>query len=148
MSKDIVTINTMMTAYNHCLLYNKALKLFYDSLQNGFEMDSFCYCTALYSVGYLLSINEGNKILNLLKNDRNYYRIYHQIHIQSAIISFYAKCGHFETAIKIGNNLDTSNKFIASAMMDCYAKMGDMDKVFSLFHFIKTKNDINIHRDH
>ena len=39
-NKDIVSINSMMNAFNHCLRYDDALNLFYAAKRNGFEMDS------------------------------------------------------------------------------------------------------------
>ena len=152
---DIICINSMMNAYNHCHEYDKTLKLFYDinnynDNNQNHKMDAFCYSLVLNGCAGLLSLVEGEKIIQQLITDKN-DKILNNSYVKSSIISMYSKCGQFENAIEIGKeylNLYGMNKFICSSLMDCYAKMGDIDQLLLLFNKLKINMDIDINIDH
>ena len=65
------------------------------------------------------------------------------------MIAMYAKCGEYETAIDIGQHqMNARNKYISTSLMDCYAKMGDIDQCLSLFYLLKQDGNIDIHDDY
>eukprot|EP01083_Nonionella_stella_P065371 171225_1 len=151
-SKDLVSINTMMSAYNRCGCFEKALDLFFCSKQIGFEMDSFCYGTALLSCGHMVSLSQGLDIISLINEQPDGDVLLNDVHVQSAIIAMYSKCGEFDLAIQYCrediNDDARRNKVVCGALMDCYSKIGDIDKVLCLYSDLKEGNVLNIHRDH
>lgn len=85
---------------------------------------------------HVTNIKYGEFIINKL----NLTKMIKDISIQSAIISFYAKCNEIEKAQNIFNNNITNSNLdkydivlLYSTIMDCYTKIGDNKKVIKYF---------------
>ena len=118
--------------------YQNALDLF-DSIKNNdnnINMNAYCYSMALHSCGNLLSLYQGEMIINEIKQIQNADDIFNNLDIQSAMICMYAKCSQFDKAIDIFNKInikklmDNDNQDILrlfASIIDCYAKMGNVE---------------------
>ena len=144
--KDIVTIGAMMKAYYDNEEYNKSLNLFHETKENNKYkhcMNDYLYVYALWSAGDLVSIHNGSSIIDDLNKPEN-SDILNNLHVQSAIITMYAKCNKFEEAINVFNdNIINDNRHkdgllqLYSSMMDCYNRKGDYKQTLLLFNDIK-----------
>ena len=153
--KDAHLIGAMMNAYNNNEKYQEALNLFACVKDDAIiQLHAVCYITALHCCGSLISEHQGSAIIAELQNEEN-VDILKDLQVQSAIISFHAKCGQFERAITVFDSLQMdklmsaktkrSKKenngmlFVFAAILDCYAKMGNVQQVLSLFHKLDGK---------
>ena len=147
-NKNTHTYNCMMKLYTNNELYDDALKLF-KSEEMKHMKDEISYNIAIYCCSDMESILEGESIINELKrNDLD--AILYSVKVQSSMIALYGKNGEIEKACQIFRENMNTKKYsdydvnrLYSSIMDCYAKLGNIEEVISLFHELQ-QSDVKI----
>ena len=139
--KDKLNINCiacMMNVYKMNKEYDKALELYFNiKSTNKYTFHEHIYCIILFCCGENGLINEGELIIDDIKQ----HNMYSNPFIQAAIINLYSKSGNYDQAIHIFNESSSKNNIIVySAIMDCYAKMGEYQRIIETFNDIMNNN--------
>ena len=141
---NIASFSTIMNIYKSNKKYQKVIDLYFDMEQNmNLQLNDYIYSIVLYCCGELSRFKTGESIINSIKNDSI---LFNSPYIQSSIISMYAKCGYFKEAINVYHkisdifkNNESSMLIIYPGILDCYAKMGDINQIISLYGDLKKK---------
>ena len=139
----------MMSAYNNNDQYDETIHLFNRIKHDGLIKDEYTYCYALIAAGNILSLSQCQIIIDELNKTDS---IKSSLYVQAAMIKMYARFYQFDKAMDIFNenvyrfkdvNDDIDGLFhLYSAIMDIYAKNGDIDKLLLLFNDLQNDERI------
>ena len=138
LKRDGVTTNAMMTALSANDRDEAALLLFWGS--PPVQRDAFSFSIALRCCGNMASLHRGQRIVDELESVMpSNSDLARNGMVRASVLAMYSRCGHTERAvdyfeaINIAEFEPIDQVPIAKAMMDCYAKSGDVHSVLSLF---------------
>ena len=137
----ISTIMYILKLNKEC---TKVINMYFSLKKYNIKFNEHVYSITLHCCGETVNINDGESIINDL-NTINDTELSTAVYIISGIISFYAKCSHFNKAISTFNtNINIVNNdnilVLYGTIMDCYTRMGTFEKVFELYYELKSKN--------
>lgn len=126
---DVVHVNAMAGAYDHCGCYNDVQNLFYKRWNLSLDVDIITFNMVLKSCGALSDLHQGKSLHSLaIKSAISVDKF-----IESAIIDVYCKCGSIEDAEKVFCNATNVSNLVAwNAMIIGYAQFGCYNKAYDL----------------
>ncbi|CAE6065262.1 unnamed protein product [Arabidopsis arenosa] len=129
--KDIVAWNSIISGFSQNGSIHEALFLFHrmnteSVMPNGVTVASlFSACASLGSLAVGSSLHAYSVKLGFLASS--------SVHVGTALLDFYAKCGDAESARLIFDTIEEKNTITWSAMIGGYGKQGDTKGSLELF---------------
>lgn len=128
-NKNVVSWNTMISAYNQYERYPEALKLWSDMLDAGFCPDKATFLSVLSACAHVCALALGQTIhAYLLKSN-----MATDIAIATALLNMYARCGELSSAQKIFNRLQRKDVVVWTSMINSLALHGYGNEALSIF---------------
>ncbi|KAJ4901195.1 Pentatricopeptide repeat-containing protein [Raphanus sativus] len=129
--KDLVAWNSIISGFSQNGSVQEALFLFHRMISesvtpNGVTVASlFSACASLGSLALGSSLHAYSLKLGFLASS--------SVHVGTALLDFYAKCGDAESARTVFNTIEEKNTITWSAMIGGYGKQGDREGSIELF---------------
>ncbi|KAL4566609.1 hypothetical protein LXL04_030729 [Taraxacum kok-saghyz] len=133
---DLVLLNTMITGYGSCGYWQKALNLFIIMRRFGNQPDGYTIVGLLSGLtcSSLLEIGQGIHGYCLRTGfDSN-------THINSVLVSMYARCGCMNSAYKVFNDLSYPDLVTCSALISGFSQSGDYRNALISFKNINSSS--------
>ncbi|CDP19523.1 unnamed protein product [Coffea canephora] len=131
--KDIISWNTMITAFSHCEEHVKALSVFQEMQTRVALPDEFSYATALAASAGLASMRLGKQIhAHLIRK-----RPDEDTGIGNALLNMYAKCGCIEYAYNVFNQMASRNLVTWNSIIAGLASHGLGERALDTFECMK-----------
>ncbi|KAG8372176.1 hypothetical protein BUALT_Bualt12G0039200 [Buddleja alternifolia] len=132
---DITLWNGLMAAYAKNSMFNEALSLFANLLQFPYlKPDSYTYPSLLKACGGLRRVDYGEKIHDhLIKTG-----FLSDVVVASSLIGVYAKCGVFESAVKVFDEMPERDLACWNNVISCYYQSGQCEKALEYFEKMKS----------
>lgn len=129
LKKDVISWTTMINCYSRHKLYGEALELFDEMNSTGTRPDDVTMATVISACAHLGVLDRGKEMhLYVLQNRFNV-----DVHIGSALIDMYAKCGVLERALVVFYKLREKNLFCWSSVIDGLALHGYAEEALAMF---------------
>ncbi|KAA8522707.1 hypothetical protein F0562_009131 [Nyssa sinensis] len=139
--KDVISWNTIITAYSHCADYAKGLSVFKEmTKENSVRPDDFTYASVLTACGGLASIHHGRQIHAYLIRTR----LDVDVGVGNALVNMYAKCGCIGHAYSVFNQMSCYNLVSWNSIIAGFGNHGLGGKALQLF---KQMKDIGLEPD-
>ncbi|CAN6453898.1 unnamed protein product [Victoria cruziana] len=126
---DVVTWNAMIAGFSRNGMGDLALKLLNEMVNLGLKPDAITTASVLPACGAMGMLRSGKQLHSVTYRhglDRN-------IHVGTALIDMYAKCGRVSEARKVFDQLPTKTVACWNAMIGCYGKHGRVENSLFLF---------------
>ncbi|XP_031489050.1 pentatricopeptide repeat-containing protein At5g59600-like [Nymphaea colorata] len=126
---DVVTWNAMIVGFNRNGMGALALKLLREMVSLGLKLNAITAASVLPACGAMGMLCSGKQLHCVIYRqglDRN-------IHVGTALIDMYAKCGRLSEARKVFDQLPAKTVACWNAMIGCYGKHGRVEDSLMLF---------------
>lgn len=127
---NVVSWTTLIAGYAEHGLNKKALVCFEEMQRFGFCPDAVTFACILKACGNINALNKGQKLHAQIV--RNHLMEGH-IEVANAVVGMYAKCGAFETAREVFNELRIQDAVSWNALIAGYLQHGHDDIALSCF---------------
>ncbi|XP_020109255.1 pentatricopeptide repeat-containing protein At4g20770-like [Ananas comosus] len=127
--RNAVSYNTMIGALARGGSPRDALNLYSAMLSEGLAPTHFTFASVLSALGSSMGLCEGRKCHGLVVKvglDGNLF-------VENALLGMYAKCGSFEDAVKVFDEMAQPNEVSFTAMMGGLMQSGSVEKALRLF---------------
>ncbi|XP_059069535.1 pentatricopeptide repeat-containing protein At1g11290, chloroplastic-like [Cryptomeria japonica] len=131
--RDIISWNTIITAYRRHGYPQEAVTLFHHMQQTGFQPDQFTFASVLPACAKMGALEQGVDIHQSIK-DRG---ISSDVVVATALVDMYAKCGSIDKARELFDKMPQRNVFSWTALISGYAQNGFADKALETFKQMK-----------
>ncbi|KAI3727662.1 hypothetical protein L6452_16280 [Arctium lappa] len=128
-SVDVIHVNAMAGAYDHCGCYSDIQTLFRRRWNSSLDVDIVTFSIVLKSCGALSDLHQGQSVHSLAIKTA----ISEDKFIESAVIDVYSKCGSIEDAENVFRYANCNNLVAWNAMIMGYAQFGCYSKAYDLF---------------
>uniref|UniRef100_A0A0A9D9V9 Pentatricopeptide repeat-containing protein n=1 Tax=Arundo donax TaxID=35708 RepID=A0A0A9D9V9_ARUDO len=134
-SRDVVSWTTMITAYVQHGHGDKALRMFSVMVSEGFRPNEFTVCSVLKACAEEKALSFGKQlhgavVKKLCKDD---------IHVGSALVTMYARCGEVFDAQAVFDKMRRRNTITWTSMISGYAHSGYGEEAILLFRKMKMR---------
>ncbi|XP_043695839.1 pentatricopeptide repeat-containing protein At3g63370, chloroplastic [Telopea speciosissima] len=127
---DVVTWNSIISAYSLQGQPLEALKLFREMQMAGVSMNSYTVVGALQACGEPSFAKLGMEIHNaLLKSGQNLH-----VYEANALLVMYARCGKMDEAVRVFQQMDDRDDISWNSMLSGFVQNGLYDKAIEFFH--------------
>ncbi|KAJ4981413.1 hypothetical protein NE237_032250 [Protea cynaroides] len=127
---DVVTWNSIISAYSLQGQPLEALKLFREMQNAGVSMNSYTVVGTLQACQELSFAKLGMEIHNaLLKLGRNLH-----IYEANALLVMYARCGRMDEAVRVFQQMDNRDDISWNSMLSGFVQNGLYEKAIKIFH--------------
>ncbi|WCJ25623.1 Tetratricopeptide repeat (TPR)-like superfamily protein [Euphorbia peplus] len=152
--RDIVSWNTMITAYVISGCYSDALQMLHEmqlandgtkkhghnnNIQTSFKPNSITLMTVLPGCASLAALGKGKEI--------HAYAIRHllasEVTVGSALVDMYAKCGCLTSSRRVFNQMPTKNVITWNVIIMAYGMHGNGEAALELFKDMVAEGDKN-----
>ncbi|CAI9261285.1 unnamed protein product [Lactuca saligna] len=127
--KDAVCWNVMIGGYAKYGKPTDAITLFRKMLQTKMNPNQVTFVAVLSACGQIGALESGRWIHSYIQNNG----IQINIHLGTALIDMYTKCGSLEDALNIFNNLKNKDVITYNAMISGYSMHGYHQEALLLF---------------
>ncbi|KAK1279826.1 Pentatricopeptide repeat-containing protein [Acorus gramineus] len=139
--RENVSWNTIIAGHNQHGEDLEALALFSRMMrESSLRADEFTLASVLSACANLEALRLGKEIhAHIVRSVGGFSRP-----VGNALVSMYSKCGEFETALKIVERKDIAelNAISFTALLDGYAKLGDLTPARVIFNSMKERDVI------
>ncbi|KAL6658254.1 hypothetical protein ACP70R_003840 [Stipagrostis hirtigluma subsp. patula] len=134
-SRDVVSWTTMITAYVQNGHGDQALRMFPAMVSEGFRPNEFTVCSVLKACAEEKALRFGKQLhgavlKKLYKDD---------IHVGSALVTMYARCGQVSDAQAVFDKMPRRNTITWTSMISGYAQSGYGEEAVLLFRKMKMR---------
>jgi pentatricopeptide repeat protein len=134
-SRDVVSWTTMITVYVQHGHGDKALQVFSAMVSEGFHPNEFTVCSVLKACAEEKALRFGKQlhgavVKKLYKED---------IHVGSALVTMYARCGDVFDAQAVFDKMPRRNTITWTSMISGYTQSGYGEKAIILFRKMKMR---------
>ncbi|XP_027770517.1 pentatricopeptide repeat-containing protein At1g06143 [Solanum pennellii] len=127
--KDLIAWTTMINCYSQNRKYGQAIEVFYDMKSNLITPDEVTMTTVISACAHLGVLDQG-KEMHLYVMQKGFDL---GVHIGSALIDMYAKCGSLERSLLVFYKLREKNLFCWNSAIDGLAVHGYAEEALALF---------------
>eukprot|EP01018_Ginkgo_biloba_P013194 Gb_32453 [translate_table: standard] len=128
--RDVVSWNTMISAYTRQGQSGDALTLFYQMQRKGIQPNEFTFASVLPACGDLAALEQGMKIHEEIIRSG----FQSDIFVVNALVDMYAKCGSIANARNLFDKMSRQDVVSWNAMIAAYTRNGLSDEALVLFH--------------
>ncbi|XP_031389308.1 pentatricopeptide repeat-containing protein At4g39952, mitochondrial [Punica granatum] len=134
--RDVVSWNTLMSAYAHNKRYVDAISLFNRMRLKGISPNSATLVTVLSACSNLASLEDGERIHQFITE--NQFKL--NVSLATALIDMYAKCGKLEKSRQIFDSMNKRDVISWNVMISCYGMHGDAKSAIDVFQLMENSN--------
>jgi len=134
-SRDVVSWTTMVTAYVQHGHGDKALRMFPEMVSEGFRPNEFTVCSALKACAEEKALRFGKQLHGAVVKKLYKY----DIHVGSALVTMYARCGEVFDAQTVFDKMPRRNTITWTSMISGYAQRGYGEEAVLLFRKMKMR---------
>ncbi|CAD6204684.1 unnamed protein product [Miscanthus lutarioriparius] len=134
-SRDVVSWTTMITAYVQHGHGDKALHMFPKMVSEGFRPNEFTVCSALKACAEEKALRFGKQLHGAIVKKLYKY----DIHVGSALVTMYARCGEVFDAQAVFHKMPRRNTITWTSMISGYAQSGCGEEAVLLFRKMKMR---------
>ncbi|KAJ1295831.1 hypothetical protein BS78_01G253100 [Paspalum vaginatum] len=134
-SRDVVSWTTMITAYVQHGHGEKALQMFPTMVSEGFRPNEFTVCSALKACAEEKALRFGKQLHGAVAKKLYKY----DIHVGSALVTMYARCGEVFDAQAVFDKMPRRNTITWTSMISGYAQSGYGEEAVLLFRKMKMR---------
>lgn len=127
--KDLISWTTMINCYSQNRKYGLAIEAFYDMKSNLITPDEVTMTSVISACAHLGVLDQG-KDMHLYVMQKGFDL---GVHIGSALIDMYAKCGSLERSLLVFYKLREKNLFCWNSVVDGLAVHGYAEEALTLF---------------
>lgn len=127
--KDLISWTTMINCYSQNRKYGLAIEVFYDMKSNLITPDEVTMTSVISACAHLGVLDQG-KDMHLYVMQKGFDL---GVHIGSALIDMYAKCGSLERSLLVFYKLREKNLFCWNSVIDGLAVHGYAEEALTLF---------------
>ncbi|GER25599.1 pentatricopeptide repeat-containing family protein [Striga asiatica] len=128
--RDMVSWNSIISGYSRLGFARKAVEMFGEMRNDGFEPDEMTLVSVLAACGDLGDLSLGRWIEGYVVEKRLEYNSY----IGSALINMYGKCGELESARRVFDSMKRKELVIWNSLITGYSQNGQTDETLKLFN--------------
>ncbi|KAK9104198.1 hypothetical protein Scep_021042 [Stephania cephalantha] len=128
--RDIASWNAVISCCYQNGQPEKALELYEEMGNSGFEPDSVTFTVVLSACARLLDLKRGREIHEDLM--RSGFQL--DPYINSALVDLYGKCGCLDMAKAVFEQMPRKSVVSCNSMMASYSSNGDIDSCLEVFH--------------
>nr|XP_043609653.1 pentatricopeptide repeat-containing protein At4g39952, mitochondrial [Erigeron canadensis] len=136
-NKDIVTWNTMISAYTHCGQYSEAFSLFYKMISEDVKPTVATLIIMLSVCAHKASFEKGEEIKEKYIDEE---MLSSSVTLATALIDMYAKCGKLEKAEEIFNKMTNKDVISWNVMISGYSMHGNAMSAIDTFRQMELSN--------
>ncbi|XP_022739957.1 pentatricopeptide repeat-containing protein At4g39952, mitochondrial [Durio zibethinus] len=134
--RDVITWNTMMSAYTRCGHFSEAIALFDQMILGNLTPNLATLVTVLSACSHLASWEKGERIHFYIKEGG--YEIGQSL--ATALIDMYAKCGQLEKSRELFNSMKEKDAVSWNVMISGYGMHGDAKSALQIFQQMEESN--------
>ncbi|RCV43505.1 hypothetical protein SETIT_9G299200v2 [Setaria italica] len=134
-SRDVVSWTTMITAYVQHGHGDKALQMFPTMVAEGFRPNEFTVCSVLKACAEEKALRFGKQLHGAVVKKLYKY----DIHVGSALVTMYARCGEVFGAQAVFDKMPRRNTITWTSMISGYAQSGYGEEAVLLFRKMKMR---------
>jgi pentatricopeptide repeat protein len=134
-SRDVISWTTMITAYVQHGHSDKALQMFPTMVSEGFRPNEFTVCSALKACAEEKALRFGKQLHGAIVKKLYKY----DIHVGSALVTMYARCGEVFDAQTVFYKMPRRNTITWTSMISGYAQSGCGEEAVLLFRKMKMR---------
>ncbi|XP_070058117.1 pentatricopeptide repeat-containing protein At1g06143 [Nicotiana tomentosiformis] len=127
--KDLISWTTMINCYSHNGIYGRAIEVFCDMKSNLITPDEVTMTSVISACAHLGVLDQG-KEMHLYVMQKGFDL---GVHIGSALIDMYAKCGSLERSLLVFYKLRDKNLFCWNSVIDGLAVHGYAEEALAMF---------------
>ncbi|PWA35766.1 Pentatricopeptide repeat-containing protein [Artemisia annua] len=127
--KDIITWNTMISAYTHLGHHDEAFSLFSEMALKGIKPTAATLISLLSACGRLASVERGEEILKYIDQEM----LFTNVTLATALVDMYAKCGQLDQSEKIFKKMTKRDIISWNVMIAGYGMHGDAISALDTF---------------
>ncbi|KAM0841750.1 hypothetical protein ACQ4PT_058813 [Festuca glaucescens] len=131
--RDVVSWNSLISAYSRGGWYRECLELFHELVQaragGGVQPNSVTVTSALHACAQLKAFDFGVDVLRIA----NDIRLDMDVAAWNSVLGFYAKCGRLQHARQLLERMPKKDAVSYSAMITGYMNSGHVDEGMDLF---------------
>eukprot|EP01018_Ginkgo_biloba_P003198 Gb_11219 [translate_table: standard] len=128
--RNVVSWNTMISAYARQGLFEQALTLYQQMQVTGIQPDQFTFTSVLPACANLPALEEGMEIHEEIIR----IGLHSNVFVESALVDMYAKCGSIERARHVFDKMNQRNVVSWNAMIAAYTRHELSEEALTLFH--------------
>ncbi|KAL4589060.1 hypothetical protein LXL04_001962 [Taraxacum kok-saghyz] len=136
--KDAVCWSVMIGGYAKYGKATEAITLFRKMLRSKINPKEVTLVAILSACGQIGAIESGRSVHSYIQN----HKIQINVHLGSALIDMYSKCGSLEDAVNIFDNLKNRDVVTYNSMLSGYSMHGYHQEALLLFHKMHKINHI------
>ncbi|PIA52121.1 hypothetical protein AQUCO_01000185v1, partial [Aquilegia coerulea] len=127
--RDIVTWNTMISAYTNNRLYSDALALFNQMVLVELNSNSVTMVLVLSACAHLADLYHGERVHTYIKS----IGLGYDLSVATALIDMYVKCGKLRAAREIFDSVLNRDAVLWNVMISGYGIHGDAKSAVEIF---------------
>ncbi|KVI03207.1 Pentatricopeptide repeat-containing protein [Cynara cardunculus var. scolymus] len=135
-NKDIITWNTMISAYTHCGNYAEAFSLFNKMVLEGTKPTTTTIISMLSACAHMASFEKGEQIHKYIDQEM----LSSNLTLATALVDMYAKCGQLEKSKNIFNKMTKRDIISWNVMISGYGMHGDAQSAIDTFQQMEQSN--------
>ncbi|KAL3652987.1 hypothetical protein CASFOL_002668 [Castilleja foliolosa] len=125
--------NKLISSYVNKARFDEAISAYKQMVCNGARPDQYTYPSVLKACAEQPDFVFGIEVHNSIKSSC----LSHDVFVQNALISMYAKSGDLANARKVFDEMPNRDKVTWNSMISGYASIGMWDKAFELFESMR-----------
>lgn len=127
--ENVITWNSMISAYTHSGIGMEALQLFKQMQQGGIISEKITFLSILSACIIDAALVEGKRVHTVIVGSH----LELDVVVSTALINMYSKCGSIEDAGKMFHSMPERNVISWNTMISAYAQYGQGKEAISLF---------------
>ncbi|KAF6147074.1 hypothetical protein GIB67_036793 [Kingdonia uniflora] len=128
--RDVISWNTIITAYAHGDCPGEALELFKGMQSENMRPNDVTMVSVVSACAKILNLDLGRWVHSYIEKNS----IQESLILSNAMLDMYVKCGGLEEAKRIFGNMPEKDSFSWTTMLAGYAKSGDFDEAQRVFN--------------
>ncbi|KAK1310274.1 putative pentatricopeptide repeat-containing protein [Acorus calamus] len=133
-AKDVASYSAMVTGYSKNSMHSKALNVFRDAMDRGFDPNESMVVSALSSCARTGNLCQGRRIHAHVENNNM------SIRIATAVVDMYAKCGCVRSGCEVFGEMPSKDVVAYGAMISGFANHGLAERAFEVFEAMEQNN--------
>lgn len=126
--RNVITWTAMVSGLAQCQLFGESLLYFRDILRVE-EANSMAYTSSLLACSGMRILKEGQQIHGRIEKSG----FLSDLHVESALMDMYSKCGVIEDAIRVFNSCIEPDEVFLTVMLVSFAQNGMEERAFEMF---------------
>ncbi|XP_057855760.2 pentatricopeptide repeat-containing protein At5g04780, mitochondrial [Cryptomeria japonica] len=131
--RNLVSWNTMITAYANSDNGIEAIEIVWKMQQEGVTVDMYTFTSAVHACACASALSEGMQVHGLIVKNL----VESNVFVESALVDMYAKCNRIEDARQVFNKMHDTEIVSSNAMIAGYVSNGEDEEALVIFRQVQ-----------